>query len=65
MISYAGVMARRADDISSDPIIVVIDEEEPVLTFDDWLALLATDDPTGVDAEAAEIIREIREHGER
>ena len=34
-------------------------------TFDDWLALLATDEPTVVDAEAAHIIREIREHGER
>jgi len=65
MISYAWAMARRADDIPNDPVLVVIDDEEPTLTFDDWLALLATDEPTDVDAEAADIIREIREHGER
>ena len=35
------------------------------MTFDDWLALLATDEPTEVDADAAEMLREIREHGER
>ena len=58
-------MARRADDIPNDPVLVVIDDEEPTLTFDNWLALLAGDEPTEVDAEAAEIVREIREHGER
>lgn len=35
------------------------------MAFDDWLALLATDEPTEVDADAAEVLREIREHGER
>lgn len=64
-ISYAGGMARRADDIPNDPVIVLIDEDEPVGTFDDWLALLSTDPPTDVDADAAEIVRDIREHGEQ
>lgn len=58
-------MARRADDIPNDPVIVLIDEDEPVGTFDDWLALLSTDPPTDVDADAAEIVRDIREHGEQ
>ncbi len=57
-------MARRAD-VPEDPVIVVIDDEEPALTFDDWLALLADDEPTNLDAGAAEILQEIREHGER
>ncbi len=59
-------MARRAEDIPNDPILVLIDDEEPTMTFDDWLALVAADGPTDADdAEAADIIREIREHGER
>ena len=58
-------MASRADDISNDPAIVVIDDDEPSLTFDDWLALLAADEPTNVDAGAAEIVREIRQRSER
>lgn len=58
-------MVSRADDISNDPVLVVIDDGEAPLAFDDWLALLAADEPTNIDAEAAEIVREIREHGER
>jgi len=58
-------MVRRADDLPNDPVLVVVDDEEPTMTFDDWLALLATDGPTEVDADAAEALREIREHGER
>ena len=59
-------MARRADDIPNDPILVLIDDEEPTKTFDDWLALVAADGPADADdAAAADIIREIREHGER
>lgn len=58
-------MARRAEHLSNDPVLVVIDEDEPTLSFDAWLALLATDGPTDVDAGAAETLREIREHDER
>jgi hypothetical protein len=62
---YSWSMARPADDLPNDPLLVVVDDEEPTMTFDDWLALLATDEPTEVDADAAEVLREIREHGER
>jgi len=46
-------------------VIVVIDEDESAIPADEWLALLASDEPSEVDANAADIIREIREHGER
>jgi hypothetical protein len=58
-------MARRVEDLPNDPVLVPIEDEEPTLSFDEWLALLATDEPTEVDAQAAEILREIRDHGER
>ena len=59
-------MARRAEEIPNDPVLVLIEDGEPDLTtFDEWLATLASDEPTEIDADAAEILREIREHGER
>jgi len=58
-------VARRADELPDDPVIVLIKDEELTMTFDEWLATLALDEPTDVDAGAAEILREIREHGER
>lgn len=57
-------MARRVEDLPNDPVLVPIEDEEPMLSFDEWLALLATDEPTEVDAQAAKILREIRDHGE-
>jgi len=58
-------MALRLNDLPDDPVLVVIDEDEPVGTFDDWRALLAGDEPSDINADAAEILRDIREHGER
>lgn len=46
-------------------MLVVIDDDEPSGTFDEWLATLAYDEPTDVNVGAAEILREIREYGER
>jgi hypothetical protein len=57
-------MARRLEDRPDDPVLVVIEDEELAETFDDWLAVLDGDAPTEVNAEAAEILRDIREHGE-
>jgi len=64
-VTYACVMARRVEHLPNDPVLVVIDDDEPTLTFDAWLDLIATDEQTDVDAGAAETLREIREHGER
>jgi hypothetical protein len=47
------------DDVP-DPVIAVIDKDEPALTFDEWLDLLASDGPTAIDADAAAILRDIR-----
>jgi hypothetical protein len=59
-------MSHGPDDIPDDPVLVVIEDTEPgSMTFDEWLASLAGDEPTDVDADAAEILREIRDHGER
>jgi hypothetical protein len=63
---YPEDMARRAEDNPDDPVLVLIEDDEPdLLTFDEWLATLAGDEPTEIDANAAEVLREIREHGER
>ncbi len=58
-------MARNAEDLSADPVIVVINKRDDEGTFDDWRTILADDEPSDVDVDAAEILREIREHGER
>ncbi len=58
-------MARRAEDLANDPVLVLIEDEGSDLTVEEWLASLKEDGATGVNANAAEILREIREHGER
>ena len=59
-------VARRTEDIANDPAIVVIDDgNEPTMTFDEWLALIDDDEPTEIDLNAADILREFREYGER
>lgn len=62
---YPGCMARPASNMPDDPVLVVIADLPSTLTFDEWLAMLAADGPTDLDAEAAAVVREIREHGER
>lgn len=58
-------MARRVEDLPGDQVLVIIDEDEPVGTFDEWRALLAGDELSALNADAAEILRDVREHGER
>jgi hypothetical protein len=58
-------MARAASNMPNDPVLVVIEDRPADLTFDEWLALLAADEPTDENAQAASIVREIRELGER
>ena len=63
---YPEDMAHRAEDIPDYPVLVLIEDgETDLMTFEEWLATLADDEPTEIDANAAEILREIREHGER
>lgn len=58
-------VARRFEDLPEDPILVLVDDEDAMLNFDEWLALIAADEPSAVDADAAALLRGIREHGER
>lgn len=57
-------MARRAEDLPDDPVLVLVDDGEPAMSFEEWLALVDGDEPSDIDADAAEILRDIREHGE-
>lgn len=57
-------MVRPAERFENDPVIVLIEDDEPTMTFDEWLDLLATDEPVDLDTSAAELLREAREAGE-
>lgn len=58
-------MARRAEDLKNDPVLQLINADEVLGSVDEWLERLHEIEPTDIDANAAEIIRDIREHGER
>ena len=62
---YADHVARRAEDLTNDPVLVLIEDKGSDLTVEEWLASLKEDGATEVNANAAEILREIREHGGR
>ncbi len=62
-------MARRAEDLP--PTVVVIEDEFSTMADDEyraaldrWLAELDAADPIDVEVSAADILRNIREHGE-
>jgi hypothetical protein len=57
-------MARSAEDFELDPAVVPIDDAAPSLTFEEWLNLVAEDDPVDLGVPAAELLAEAREHGE-
>ena len=57
-------MARPAETFGSDPVIVLIEDEDPTMTVDEWLALVSTDEPVDLGSSAAELLREAREAGE-
>jgi hypothetical protein len=59
-------MARRTEDFEIDPVIVRIDDASDTspAAMDGWLADLHRDEPVNPSVSAAEIVRDIREHGE-
>ena len=59
-------MARGTEDFEIDPVIVPIDDgtDTSPAAMDAWLASLHRDEPVTVSVSIAEIVREIREHGE-
>jgi hypothetical protein len=57
-------MARPAERFDNDPVVVLIEDEEPTMTFDQWLDLIAADEPVDLGTSAADLLREAREAGE-
>lgn len=57
-------MARPAEHFEIDPVIVLIEDEEPTMTFEEWLDLVATDEPVDLGTSAAELLHEARQAGE-
>jgi hypothetical protein len=51
-------MVRRADDLSTDPVVVLI--EEPAESFDVWLRELLVDPPVELDTTGAELVAQAR-----
>lgn len=51
-------MSRRADDLSTDPAVVLI--EEPAESFDAWLRELLVDPPVELDRTRAELVAQAR-----
>ncbi len=45
-------------------MIVLIEDIEPTMTFDEWRALLRTREPVVLGISAAELLEEAREAGE-
>lgn len=55
-------MAKRAENL--DPIVVEIEDDEPTMTFEGWLARLAEREPVDLGVNAAELLAEARAAGE-
>jgi hypothetical protein len=57
-------MARPAEHFEIDPVIVLIEDDEPTMTFEEWLDLVAADEPVDLGTSAAALLHEARETGE-
>ena len=55
---YAESMVRRADDLSTDPAVVLI--EEPAESFDAWLRELLVDPPVELGTTGADLVAQAR-----
>ena len=60
---YPLTVAKRPVDVEIDPVVVPINDD-PGTDFRDWLALRASVEPVDIGGPVADIIRDIREHGE-
>jgi hypothetical protein len=60
-------MAKRVEDMELDPVVVPIDHDADVspTRVKEWLERLAHGDRVELSTRPAELLREIREHGER
>lgn len=51
-------MVRRAEDLSADPAVALI--EEPTESFDAWLHQLLNEPPVDLDTTGAELVAQAR-----
>ena len=51
-------MARRADDLTADPAVALI--EEPTESFDAWLHEILGGPPVDIDTTGAELVAQAR-----
>ncbi len=55
-----GRMARRPEEIHKDPAIVILEEDDAGLSWDEWVVALEEDEPIELSVPAAETLREVR-----
>jgi len=55
-------MARNAEHL--DPVVVLIEDDEPTITFEDWLARLGERERVDLGISAAELLAEACQAGE-
>jgi predicted nucleic acid-binding protein len=59
LVAYRCRMAKRANDLGTDPVIVVIPDDFDV-TFDEWLATLRRDEPLKLPVTSAQLVAEAK-----
>ena len=59
---YLWFMARNAEHF--DPVVVLIEDDAPTITFEDWLASLGERERVDLGISAAELLAEARQAGE-
>jgi hypothetical protein len=57
-------VARPAEHSEIDPVVVLIEDDERTMTFEEWLDLVAADEPVDLGTSAAALLNEARETGE-
>jgi hypothetical protein len=55
-------VAEHAEHL--DPVVELIEDEEPAMTFEGWLAMLEEREPIDLGVSAAELLSEARQAGE-
>lgn len=55
------VMAGRTEALELDSVVVPIDEREPLVPVDTWLAALRALEPLHVEVSAAELLAQVRQ----
>jgi hypothetical protein len=57
-------MVTRAVEHTFDPAVVIINPDEELGDFDDWMARIAAGEPVDLGVRASELLEEARQQGE-